>query len=278
MDQSQLKYLLKKYNLRPKRENGQNFLINSEIVRELIKAGDINSNDVVLEIGSGLGAVTTELCKVAKKVIAVEVDKNFIPILQKIQLVNKNLEIINQDVFKIDFNKQIKINNGQFKIVSSLPYNITSLFFRHFLEYGPRPELISVIIQKEVAERIVEKPGKHSLLSLSVQLFGKPKIEKIVDRVNFYPSPDIDSAILTLKNIKYPEKIANLSKFFALLRIAFSAKRKKVANNIANGLKIEKKDVENMLKKINLNANSRAQELSLAKWVCIFDHLQIFVI
>lgn len=272
MDLKELNYLLKKYHLRPKRENSQNFLINPLTVKKLIESAEINNEDAVLEIGAGLGALTSELCLKAKKVIAVEIDKNFLPILSNLAKANKNLEIINQDIFKA------KLKDQKYKIVSSLPYNITSLFFRHFLENEFRPELISVIIQKEVAERIIAKPGQHSLLSLSVQLFGEPKIIKIIPKKDFWPKPEVESAILVVKNIKNPENIDDLKIFFRLLHIGFSAKRKKLSNNLENGLKIDKKTVQLGFKELYLNENCRAQELSLQQWMRIFDYTKKFML
>lgn len=268
MDQSELKYLLNKYHLKPRRESGQNFLVNDLVVKDLIKAGELSKEDTVLEIGAGLGALTVELCAKAKRVVAVEQDRNFLPALKKLASANKNLEIINADIFKVDFAK-IKLKN--FKIISSLPYNITSLVFRHFLEYGPRPSLMAVIVQKEVAERICARPGEHTLLSLSVQLFGEPKIVKIISKNNFFPVPEVDSAILVVKNIKQPENIKDIKKFFRLLRVGFSQKRKKLSNNLQNGFKITKEESEKMLKLAKLNDNCRAQELSLAEWRLLFD-------
>lgn len=283
MEREQLKYLLKKYKLHPRRENGQNFLINPAVVKKLIQAADLNSDDVILEIGAGLGALTAELCKNAKTVIAVEQDRNFIPVLNKLKQANQNLEIINEDIFKINFveimsNPLIGGTFIQYKIVANLPFNITSLVFRHFLENGPMPESMAVIIQKEVADRITAKPGQMSLLSVAVQLFGQPKIEKIVTKNNFYPQPEVDCAVLTLKNIKEPKNINDVKAFFGFLHIAFAAKRKKLANNLANGLKISKETVEKGVREVNLSENTRAQELSLKEWLKMFDHFKSFMI
>jgi 16S rRNA (adenine1518-N6/adenine1519-N6)-dimethyltransferase len=240
------------------------------MVKKLIDSAELTKDDTVLEIGPGLGALTPDLCAQAKRVLAVELDRNFLPILKNLSGVNKNLEVINSDIFKVNF-KEIGLNN--FKIVSSLPYNITSLVFRYFLETGPRPQLMAVIVQKEVAERICAKPGHHTLLSLSVQLFGEPKIAHIIPRDDFQPVPEVDSAILLIKNIKQPENIKDIKKFFQLLRVGFSAKRKKLSNNLQNGLKLDKKQVEKMLISAKLNSNCRAQELSLKDWILLFDQL-----
>lgn len=279
MDLSQLKYLLNKYNLKPRRQNGQNFLISDKIVEKIIATANLTKKDTVLEIGAGFGAITSELCKQAGRVIAVEQDRDLMPILNKLALANKNLTIINADIFQADL-KILK--NKKFKIVANIPFNITSLVFRHFLEHGPRPQTISVLIQKEVAERIVADAGQHSLLSLSVQLFGIPKIEKLVKRSCFYPEPNVDCAVLSI-NVKNDHVITSkgskdLKKFFRLLKIGFSAKRKKLANNIANGLTKDKENVENILKMAKISENTRAQELSIKKWLTIFDLVKQFMI
>lgn len=275
MDRQQLDYLLKKHHLQARRESSQNFLVNDQVVEKLIQSADVNDQNIVLEIGPGLGAVTAELCKIAKKVIAVEQDWNFLPVLNNLAKANKNLEIINQDIFKVDFNF---LKNKNFKIVTSLPFNITSIFFRYFLEHGPRPQVISAIIQKEVAERIIAQEGGHSLLSLSIQMFGEPKIEKIVSKNCFFPKPRVDCAILSLKNIGKPVEISDLKAFFRFLRVGFSAKRKKLSNNLENGLKISKPDMENVLVKLGLTPNARAQELTLKSWIGLFDHLRKYVL
>ena len=281
MDRSQLKYLVKKHNINPRRQNGQNFLSNPGITKKLLESAELNSDDTVLEIGAGLGAVTAELATTAKKVIAVEMDRDFIPVLNNLKKANNNLEIINKNIFDINFvetGRDLSLQNGHFKLISNLPFNITSKVFRHFLEHGPQPSLISVIIQKEVAERITAKPGDMSILSASIQLFGEPKIEKIVKKSQFWPQPEVDCAILTVKNIKNPANISDISLFFRLLRIGFSSKRKKLASNIANGLKIDKEIATKKLKSIGLTENARAQELSMEKWVLAFDLFKSFMI
>jgi len=293
MNKEELIYILKKHHLRPKRENGQNFLVNPQTVEKLINAAELKPDDIVLEIGAGLGTVTSALCQKVKKVIACEIDQDFLPVLHNLAMANKNLEIVNNDIFKIDFSKvgnahARSLQEGHFKIVSSLPYNITSLFFRNFLEHGPRPKLISVIIQKEVAERIVAKPGQMSLLALSVQLFGEPQIIRIIPKSDFYPKPDVESAILQVKvGNAYTRSVPaharsvpdiDLKSFFQLLRIGFAAKRKKLSSNLENGLKIEKKIITEGFKKLNLSENCRAQELSLEQWVWIFDYTKKFML
>ncbi|MFH0819049.1 MAG: 16S rRNA (adenine(1518)-N(6)/adenine(1519)-N(6))-dimethyltransferase RsmA [Patescibacteria group bacterium] len=271
-EMQRLKYLLNKYKIKPRRESGQNFLVNDQIAKKIITAAEVNKEDIILEIGSGLGAMTPYLCAVAKKVITVEQDRNFIPILNQLKPVCPNLEIINSDIFKVNLEKN-NILNGKFKIVANLPYNITSLIFRYFLEHGPRPSVMSVLVQKEVAERIVAKPGQLSKLAISVQLFGEPKIVQIVPKKDFFPEPKIDSAILLINNICLPSNIYDIKKFFRIINIGFSSKRKTLANNLSVGLKLDKKEAISLLQKSNINVNCRAQELSLEQWGIIVDRV-----
>lgn len=265
MTKSELFYLLKKYHIQPKRENGQNFLINDQILAKIVQAANLNAEDQVLEIGPGFGVLTVELAKISKKVVSVELDSKFIPILKKIANVSKNLEIIQQDILKLNINKYFK--DLEYKLIANLPYNISSLILHNFLEYKPRPKEIVLLLQKEVAERVCAKPGKMSILSVAVQTLGQPEIIAEVPATAFYPEPEVASAIIKIKTFNN-----NISPaFFSLVRIGFANRRKTLLNNLVNGLKIERAQAENLLKKCALADNCRAQELSVDKWKDLFD-------
>ncbi len=267
MNLQETKYLLKKYNLRPRREGGQNFLVNDEIVKSIIKAADLKEDDVVLEIGPGLGAITAELCKKAKKVIAVEQDRDLIKLLSNLSSVNDNLEVINSDIFKVNLNEIVR--DGEYKLVSNLPFNISSLVLRNFLQFSPRPKEIVLLLQKEVAERAAAKAGKMSVLSVATQFFGQAELLDIVEENDFYPAPEIKGRII---KITYKEPVVKeVEGFFKFVRAGFSARRKKLVNNLANSLKLDKKEVENSLIKTGLDKNSRPQDLTVEKWVELFD-------
>lgn len=270
MNKSELLYLLKKHNIRPKRQAGQNFLINDQIIKKIIKNADLDKNDVVLEIGAGLGNLTLALAKNCKKVIAVEPDKEIFPVLEKLSKANKNIIPINQGIFNIDFLKIQEIKSNNYKIISNLPYQITSHVFKHFLQHGPRPKSMTVMVQKEVGERICAQPGKHSLLSLGVQFYSDPKIAFFVPKNNFYPQPKVDSAVLCLKNIK-PKYNIDEKEFFRVLRIGFSAKRKKLVNNLENGLKLGKNNLILVFSQLKIHENTRPQDLSLKQWISLID-------
>ncbi len=267
MNLEETKYLLNKYNLRPRREGGQNFLINDNIIKSIIKAAGLQPDDTVLEIGPGLGAITGELCKKAGKVIAVEQDRDLIKLLNNLKSVNKNLEIVNSDIFKVNLNEFVK--DKEYKLVSNLPFNISSLVLRNFLQFKPRPKEIILLLQKEVAERAAAGPGKMSVLSVATQFFGEAELLDIVEEDDFYPAPVIKGRIIKII-YKEPE-VDNIEGFFKFVRAGFSARRKKLVNNLANGLKLDKKEVEERIKKVDLDEKIRAQDLTVEKWVELFD-------
>ncbi len=263
------------YGIKPVRSKGQNFLIQEEIYNEIIKTAQIIKNDVVLEVGSGLGFLTIKLAKVAKKVIAVELDDKLAQVLELALNFQKadNVKIINQNILDISL-ADLGLHNEKYKIVANLPYNITSLFLRKFLEIKNKPEEMILMLQKEVAERIVAKSGKMSLLAVSVQFYADAEIIKQVPKEYFYPQPEVDSAIIKLKihqNKKFhvPEK-----DFFQLVKIGFSSKRKMLKNNLSAGYQISQKEAENKIKKAGFNPKIRAQGLSLDDWVKIFGEFQ----
>jgi 16S rRNA (adenine1518-N6/adenine1519-N6)-dimethyltransferase len=271
----QTKHICNIYEIRLKHNYGQNFLITENVYNKIVSLAELTKDDVVLEVGPGLGFLTAKLAKEAKKVLSVEIDNKLVEIL-KIGLDSadvSNVEIINENILDFDLNTLIK----GYKIVANLPYNITSVFLRKFLSADNKPKKAILLLQKEVVERIVAKPGNHSLLSLSVQFYAEAKLEDYVLKNNFYPSPKVDSAILSLI-IKDKEELPLAKEeekvFFRLLKFGFSAKRKKLKNNLAGALKKEVKDIENILKEISVDTELRAQNLSLEDWLKLFACLK----
>ncbi|MEK7203090.1 MAG: 16S rRNA (adenine(1518)-N(6)/adenine(1519)-N(6))-dimethyltransferase RsmA [Patescibacteria group bacterium] len=293
----QTKDLCNLYDIKPARSKGQNFLIKEEIYNDIIATAYLKTDDVVLEVGPGLGFLTAKLARQASRVIAVELDDKLAEILH-IGLAAreiKNVDVVNEDILKI-FNfflpqncggtnsKQIsdlkfqipnkfQIQNSKFKIVANLPYNITSIFLRKILSAEIKPSLMVLMLQKEVAERIVAKPPDMSLLAVSVQFYAYPEIVKIVAADNFWPMPAVDSAIVKFK-IKKEKAILNATDelkinekdFFRLIKIGFSSKRKMLKNNLMAGYKIKSDEVENKLKNIGLDVKIRAERLTVADW------------
>lgn len=250
--------------LRAKKSLGQNFLVNPAILDKIVTAAEINSNDVVLEIGPGTGNLTAKLAKKARAVIAVEKDRRLIEDLkEKFQ----NADIVEGDILKLDVSKlienyKLKIKNFHYKIVGNIPYYITSHLLRTVFEKWPRSELIILTIQKEVAQRIMAKPPHMNLLALSVRLYSKPEIIGYVSKINFRPQPKVDSAIIRLSpNPKINEE--EIKKIMVLAKKAFGGKRKQLKNTLP----------QVPFEKLGIVKESRPEELSLDEWISIASNM-----
>jgi 16S rRNA (adenine1518-N6/adenine1519-N6)-dimethyltransferase len=258
----QTQALCQLYNIYPQKSKGQNFLINQDIYQEIVSLAEIEESEV-LEIGPGLGFLSHQLAKVAKKVVAVELDEKLVNYLVS-NFSADNLQVIHQDILKFNpkdyFSKKTSYN-----IVANLPYNITSIFLRNFLSSDFPPKSLFLMLQKEVAERIIAKPPKMNLLALSVQYYGQAEVMKIVKAENFWPKPAVDSALIRIKYIK-PKQTDLDKKIFSLAKIGFSAKRKMLKNNLAKALKIDESVIKKALIRDNLREDARAQNLSVADW------------
>ncbi len=263
-----IKNLCKKYGVRPSREFGQNFLIDREVLEEIVAAADLKKDDVVLEIGPGFGVLTSELVARVKKVVAVEADRKLAKTLKEIIGSPKNLEVAEGDVLKFNVS-DLSFKNYEYKIVANLPYQITSAMLRKFLENEPRPSEITVMVQKEVAERISGEEG--SVLSLSVKFYGRPEIVATVPSGAFWPEPEVDSAILKISEIK-KETEKNIKRidpkdFFRIVKIGFSSRRKQLHNNLSGGLRLPADKINETLLKFGLDPKIRAEDLSLDNWI-----------
>ncbi|MFH0955783.1 MAG: 16S rRNA (adenine(1518)-N(6)/adenine(1519)-N(6))-dimethyltransferase RsmA [Candidatus Falkowbacteria bacterium] len=262
----QTKEFCRLYDIKPARSKGQNFLIKEKIYDDITAAADLKPYDMVLEVGPGLGFLTAKLAVKVKKVIAVELDDKLAEVL-KTGLAAKgvgNVEVVNSDVLKTPLTPLLK--GGNYKIVANLPYNITSIFLRKFLsEVENKPELMVLMLQKEVAERICAQAGKMSLLAVSVQFYAQPEIVQIVPAENFWPEPEVDSAIIKLE-VRSEKFEVNEKDFFRLVKFGFSAKRKMLKNNLAAGFRLETKAAEAKIKQAGLNPKIRAQELAIKDW------------
>jgi 16S rRNA (adenine1518-N6/adenine1519-N6)-dimethyltransferase len=273
---SQIKKLSYEYNFRPFSKKGQNFLINPLFYDKIVKTADLSKSDVVLEIGAGFGTLTKELAKKVKKVIAVEIDKKLVEILKKELKDFKNVKLIEGDILKLKFS-DLKLKKN-YKIVANLPFSITGKFLKKFLAGENRllkPKLMVLMLQKEVAQRIVAKPGDLSLLSIMVQFYSQPKLISYVSKNNFWPKPKVDSAILKIEKIK--QKVLNKKDeilFFKILKAGFSKPRKYLLNNLFKaGIIKNKKEGEKIFKKVNLALNSRAEELKIEDWLNLFKKI-----
>jgi 16S rRNA (adenine1518-N6/adenine1519-N6)-dimethyltransferase len=258
----------------PNKILGQNFLISQKFRDKICLAADIKKNDLVVEVGPGLGTLTIFLAQLAKKVIVIEKDESVAEVLKFVLKLNdiKNVEIIQQDVLKVQISDLVGKNH--YKIVANLPYYLTSRFFRKIFKEKNLPEIIVTTIQKEVAQRIKNKEPNHSQLSLSIQIFAEPKIIDTIKAECFWPKPKIDSAILKLTTKKSLPNKKTLETFFKLIHAGFSSKRKILISNLSNNLKIDKLKIQKIFQELNIKENSRAQEIAFEKWLVLAKKLQ----
>ncbi len=274
---AQTRGLLRHFDIRVKKGLGQHFLVDEEVLGLIISTAQLTSSDVVMEIGPGLGVLTRELARQAGWVVVIELDNKLAAVLKQSLASFNNITIINEDVRKIDPAVLLQEEKAKFppnvsspsnyKVVANLPYYITSPVLRHFLEASVKPQTIVVMVQKEVAEEIVAKPGRLSVLSISVQLYGKPTIIGYVPARCFYPAPEVDSAILRVALYPQPAvEIADKESFFALVRAGFTASRKQIANSLAQGLGLPKAEVLILLEGAGIVPQRRAETLTLEEW------------
>lgn len=278
------KELCRIYDIHPARSKGQNFLVNEDVYDRLVEVADLKSDDVVLEVGPGLGFLTGKLAKAVARVVAVELDDKLADVL-KTGLESQgvaNVEVVNLDIMKLGSgsrkldsgnNYNIQTSNfklpASYKVVANLPYNISSVFLRKFLsEAENKPEIMVLMLQKEVAERIVAKPGEMSVLALSVQFYADAEIIDHVPSKDFWPEPEVDSAIIRikLKNKNAYQDDKYEKSFFRLVKFGFIAKRKMLKNNLAAGYHIKQTEAEEKIVKAGFNPKIRAQELSVDDW------------
>lgn len=257
--------LLKQWNLRPSKGLGQNFLCNQAVLGKIVAAAELAPDDVVLEIGAGLGALTGLLAQKAEHVIAVELDKRLMPVLQSVLADFDNITLVQDDILALDPAALINAPNPQYKVVANLPYYITSAVLRHLLEASLKPQCIVVTVQREVAERIVARPGQMSLLAVSVQFYGRPRLLFRIKPGSFYPSPVVESAVVRVDIDPAPPVDADA--FFRVARAGFSQRRKQLRNTLAASLRLPPEQVAAKLEKVGVDPRRRAQTLSLEEWV-----------
>lgn len=256
------KYIMNKYNIHPKKSLGQNFLINEEALNEI--ARDVTENDTVIEIGPGLGTLTSILLKKAKKVIVVELDSRMIEILKDRFKLYNNLEIINEDILKVDINSLAK----DAKVVANLPYYITTSIITNIIKSDIKD--ITLLIQKEVADRICAIPGSKQAGAISyyIYYYSDAEIIEYVSKNSFIPSPKVESAIVRLKKLHEPrEKVNDEELLFRLIKENFSKRRKNIVNSLSNS--IEKEKLETVLKQLDIDEKTRGEELTLQQFVQI---------
>lgn len=256
--------------IKAKKTLGQNFLRNRKILKIMREAAEILPDDLVVEVGPGEGLLTEELLKCGGKIIAIEKDDRFIPFLKEkfgAEISSGKLTIIHGDILEIDQNTYIK---NSYKLIANLPYYITGKFLRKFLQSDNQPATMVLMLQKEVAKRIVAQDKKESLLSISVKTFGNPKYIQTVRAKEFSPAPKVDSGIIAIKNISCDffrkNQIAE-EKFFEIIKVGFAEKRKILQKKLL--IFAPKEKLEEVYKKCNITEKSRAENLTLENWGCL---------
>lgn len=269
---------IKKYEFAFQKKFGQNFLIDDHVITKIINAAEITKDDLVLEIGPGIGTMTQYLAESAGKVIAVEIDKNLIPILWETLAEYDNVTIINEDILKLDINRLVEEENDgkPIKVVANLPYYITTPIIMGLFESHVPLQSITVMVQKEVADRMQVGPGSkdYGALSLAVQYYAKPYIAANVPPNCFIPRPGVGSAVIRLTRYEEPPvMVKDESLMFKLIRASFNQRRKTLQNGIANSpeLPYSKAQVEKALEKMGLAANVRGESLTLAEFAKLSD-------
>lgn len=271
--------ILKKYNFSFQKRFGQNFLIDTHVLEKIVDEAGIDEDDCVLEIGPGIGTMTQYLCERAGRVIAVEIDKALIPILNDTLSSYSNVEIINEDILKVDItNLCNKYNNGRpIKVVANLPYYITTPIIMGLFESGCPLESITIMVQKEVADRMKCGPGSkdYGALSLAVQFYSKPEIVANVSPESFIPKPGVGSAVIRLTRYpKPPVEVDDEKYMFKLIRAAFNMRRKTMVNSLMSGnLGLTKEEILSAIDKLNLSPQVRGEALTLNEFAALSNIL-----
>lgn len=277
--EQETKFIMKKYHITAKKDYGQNFLIDENAINSIIDSADISKNDVIIEIGPGLGTLTHSLLEKAGKVICIELDPKMIDILQDRFSLYDNFELINNDVLKVNLKHLLDENLKVFssaKVVANLPYYITTPIIMKLLESKLQLDSITVMVQKEVAERLVETPGGKNTgaITYSINYYTDPSLVINVPSSSFIPSPKVDSSVINLKLLKQP-KVTPLNEelLFKVIKSAFLQKRKTLINTLINGNLGDREFLENMLNTLDIDLKIRGEKLTLEQFKKISDYI-----
>lgn len=273
------KFLMKKYNISVNKDLGQNFLIDDNVIENIVESAEINEKDFVIEIGPGLGTLTSRLVEKAGKVIAIELDKKMLQILNDRFALYNNFSFINEDVLKVDLNNLIQQENTQnytVKIVANLPYYITTPIVMKLLEEKLNIESITVMIQKEVADRLTETPGGKNTgaITYCVYYYAEPQEVLTVPNTSFVPEPKVNSEVIKLNIRKEPPVALRDEKiFFKVVKASFMQRRKTLLNGLANAGIASKEKLKEILQELNLSENVRGESLSIEQFAEIANKL-----
>lgn len=264
---AEIRTLLKSLGLAPRKAFGQNFLTNDAILQRIVAAGEVGSNDVVIEVGPGLGHLTHYLATKAAEVIAIEIDRGLIQRLRDVFQGVPNVSFVEKDALKLDPDEVV--GDRPYKLIANLPYYITSPALRHFLEETRRPTVLVVMVQREVAQRIVAPPGDLNLLAISVQVFGNPRVVARVPANAFYPQPNVDSAVLKIDTYAQPRIESPPELFFKVVSAGFAMARKQVHNSLSQRLWMPPGSAPALLLEANIDPARRPNTLTIEEWDCL---------
>ena len=268
------RHLLQRHGLHPKKSLGQNFLVDQGALQRIASAADLSRSETVLEIGPGLGALTRYLAIAAGRVVAVELDGRLIPLLEDQLAGIPNVQLVEGDILRLD---PAALTGGPYKVVANLPYYITAAILRHLLAATPRPQLMVLTVQHEVAQRLTAKPGRMSLLAVSVQYFGQVRQVATLKAGSFYPRPAVNSAVVRVDiHPELPVSALDERRFFQVVKAGFSQKRKQLRNSLRAGLRMPVEQVEAALGAAGIDSRRRAETLCLEEWVNLADALGLF--
>ncbi len=264
------KNLLDTYGINPKKSLGQNFLHDPNVLDRITRAADLSAEDTVLEIGPGTGALTDWLAGIARRVIAVELDDRLIPLLHYQLEDYDNVTLVHADILDVNLDHHIAPDEP-YIVVANLPYYITSAILRYLLERPHKPDRLIVMVQNEVADRLVARPGDMSLLSVSVQVYGQAQVITRLSPAVFWPRPDVTSALVRIDTYgdDAPVRVADEALFFRVVRAGFSMKRKQLRNSLSGGLGIGKQEAAGLLATAGIDSQRRAETLSLPEWAAL---------
>lgn len=273
-----VRYLFSKYNCKFSKSLGQNFLVDPYVCPKMVKMAGINNNIGVIEIGPGIGVLTVEIAKYAKKCVAIEVDEKLLPILSETLNECNNVKIINQDVLKINLHELIKkeFENMDVIVCANLPYYITSPIIMHLIESKLPIKCVTVMVQKEAAERITALPGTRNVgaISIAVRYYCEPSVLFDVPRESFLPAPEVDSAVIKLKVREKPAvEVESEEIFFKIVKAAFSQRRKTIVNSLFNNFNFSKIEIRKLLNKLNIDEKNRAENLSIENFKDISNEI-----
>lgn len=277
--EKETKFIMNKYNITANKNYGQNFLIDENTVSQIVEKAEVNKNDLVIEIGPGLGTLTQYLLESAGKVICIELDSHVLKILTDRFSLFNNFELINNDVLKVDLKELIEKNSefASVKVVANLPYYITTPIIMKLLEDRLNLTSITVMVQKEVALRLTETPGgkETGAITYSINYYTNPSLVLNVSKECFIPSPKVDSAVIKLDVLNEPKiKVSDEELLFKIIKSAFLQKRKTLINSLSNNNILDKTSLEKMLTSLNIDLKIRAEKLSLEDFARITEYIK----